>query len=516
MTPRLPEWVEKRDGRREPFDADKISQALYAATEAIGSPNAFLAREMSDGVVHFLGQENEAETIATGQIAEVVEKVVRELGQPELAQAYARQGRTIGLAAEQIKAHRQQPSVTIFDKDYPESVVQRCLETYSLHVVFSRDLAAAHRSGLLELSEATYLQTPRLLESIVLEPTQAQTSISSWNLGWSQVRDASRRAGCGIVVDGAEWLVAAHGPDWLEGFVAGLDAFQRQAVLNVHAATPPAWTAQIGAGPLFGASSASDDLGRQAAITTILDTRARDPQNWHVWQVNWHVQESDLDDARRGAPLQRLMAQHALIFTLDRSRQPVMLFWGMDRNHPAVCLTVGLRLSVFLRQAGIDGDGAKVIAKLPSLARMAVSAGVQKRNYLRRMHPELSRAFLLDRALLVIEPSELESVVVAIAGTEQSKLALDVGRHILQTLRNVAVQAGQANGLDVLLDYSSLKAYHTREFDDPSSFWPAAGALPERCVRVSLPQISVDEVWRHLRHAWRTPGISHVRFRQDA
>src|SRR5262249_33463881 len=89
MTPTAPAWVTKRDGRREPFDADKISQSLYAATESIGAANAFLARELADGVLHFLGQENTADTVATAQIAELVEKVVRELGHPELAQAHA-------------------------------------------------------------------------------------------------------------------------------------------------------------------------------------------------------------------------------------------------------------------------------------------------------------------------------------------------------------------------------------------------------------------------------------------
>ncbi len=52
-----PAWVRKRDGRLEPFDADKISRALFAASEALGRPDAFLARELTDGVVHFLTEE---------------------------------------------------------------------------------------------------------------------------------------------------------------------------------------------------------------------------------------------------------------------------------------------------------------------------------------------------------------------------------------------------------------------------------------------------------------------------
>ena len=78
MTPSLPAWVEKRDGRREAFDADKISQSIFAATEAVGEPNAFLARELADGVLHFLVQESDSNVPTTGQIAELVEKVVRE------------------------------------------------------------------------------------------------------------------------------------------------------------------------------------------------------------------------------------------------------------------------------------------------------------------------------------------------------------------------------------------------------------------------------------------------------
>src|SRR2546425_864204 len=41
----LPQYVKKDDGRLEPFDGDRICQALFAATEARGQPDAFLARD---------------------------------------------------------------------------------------------------------------------------------------------------------------------------------------------------------------------------------------------------------------------------------------------------------------------------------------------------------------------------------------------------------------------------------------------------------------------------------------
>jgi len=50
----LPAWVKKRGGRLEPFDSDKIVRGLFAATESCGRPDAFLARELADGVLLFL------------------------------------------------------------------------------------------------------------------------------------------------------------------------------------------------------------------------------------------------------------------------------------------------------------------------------------------------------------------------------------------------------------------------------------------------------------------------------
>src|SRR5437870_4712458 len=90
LSPELlpPVWIYKRDGRLVPFEADKISRALFAATETLGRPDAFLARELTDGVVHFLAEEVNGAIPATAHIAELVVKVVRELGQQSLARAF--------------------------------------------------------------------------------------------------------------------------------------------------------------------------------------------------------------------------------------------------------------------------------------------------------------------------------------------------------------------------------------------------------------------------------------------
>jgi ribonucleoside-triphosphate reductase len=98
----LPAWIAKRDGRLEPFDADRIVQALFDASESLGSPDAFLARELTDAVLHFFRPDPPDAIPTTDQVVEQVVKVVRELGQPALAQAFAARrehGRAGGRAA---------------------------------------------------------------------------------------------------------------------------------------------------------------------------------------------------------------------------------------------------------------------------------------------------------------------------------------------------------------------------------------------------------------------------------
>ena len=74
-----PIWVRDRDGQVVPFEADRISQSLFAATEHLGHPDAFL-RELTDGVVHFLAEETRDLPPSTDELPELVAKVVANSG----------------------------------------------------------------------------------------------------------------------------------------------------------------------------------------------------------------------------------------------------------------------------------------------------------------------------------------------------------------------------------------------------------------------------------------------------
>src|SRR5262245_54204545 len=69
----LPAWVSRRAGRLEPFEPDRICRGLFAALADLGRPDAFLARELTDGVLHFLAGEFDAPP-AAAELAEFVAK----------------------------------------------------------------------------------------------------------------------------------------------------------------------------------------------------------------------------------------------------------------------------------------------------------------------------------------------------------------------------------------------------------------------------------------------------------
>ena len=386
-------------------------------------------------MLHFLEQEKDSETVTTAQIAELVEKVVRELGQPALAQAFAAAVRSTQRGEVSPKP-RPEASYAFSIEDSPVKVTSECLTAYSLHAVFSRDIAAAHSAGLLYLDG---LVSPRLLEAVVVDPPPVGTADSPWMLGWSQVREASQRA-ARLVVDNPELILAAHGPPWLEGFAAALEAYGSGATMNLRPATPPNWAKDLSTGPLF-ANVASSERGTGDHANSILKAA----ESCEEIDIRWHLQDQDFEDAARRDALRAMLARaetfsaetlNRIVFVFDRPRQPVNLWNGIDRSHPADLMFVWLMLNAFLKLPEVGGDAARMLEKLPSLVRMVASAGVQKRNYLRRHCPELAHGFLLDRARLVVEPFGVAEVVRALTGVSpvQSPLAQRTFCQILETV----------------------------------------------------------------------------------
>jgi hypothetical protein len=475
--PQPPAWVCKRDGQSVPFDADKISRALFAASESLGRPDAFLARELADGVVHFLTLENDEATPTTEQISELVIKVVRELGQPALAEAFARFGerRTRVPVVETPAARPASPAsppneiVFRFAAGTPLSeVVPACVRDYVLQTVFTRDLVAAHGEGLLTL---TGLDAPTELSGYLLGPP-----LDSGRGIVTALENVRRFAGHFAVLDGPEYSLASGHvsvDDFARDLAIGLRLTGLRGVVNLNCATPPSWAGDLAEGPLFAGQNrtpATEQLQQLAddLANALLQPSHSIPREEKL-RIDWHLGERDFEatPARRERLHDRVrqaLEGKAIGFVFDRPRRPTALAEGIDRQHPALLSTVGVHLPRLAMQPGINGDTSKFLAKLGSLARLALSAGVQKREYLRQLErnrsskpleqPALTSGFLLDRARLMVAPIGLDQLVQSFLskGLSAGGAALEFGRQIVQRLRDVLRQDGRNTHLDTCID----------------------------------------------------------------
>jgi ATP cone domain len=520
----LPAFVKKRDGRLVPFEPDKICQALFAASESLGHADAFLARELTDGVLHFLAREWAGEVPATTQVAELVAKVVRELGQPKLAQAFSaeRQGRRPSAApiAPQVVSTEARPSTDqtvhfqFSPSDAPDEVARNVLREYSLRAIYSRDIVAAHVEGWLTL---TGLEHPLHLAGGAVDVTDADTLRPLGQFG---------------VIDGLEYYGKPLAEmDEALGKIAGT------AILNVNCITPPAWAEERAAGPLFGdeprrAGSAEDNVLNEVLARWLLPRApARAPR------ILWHLSERDFQPGTASQIRLHWLARRALEashleFVFDRPRRPIVLAEGIDRKHPAVLLTVGLHLPRLLSHASVAGDRERFLVKLGSLTRMAVSAGVQKRNFLRARGENMTREFLLDRARLVVAPLGLESMARALTGSGLcDKTATDFAQQVVSSLCANLRCDGKAANLDACVDGAGESFRGPVDAASQPGLTPwdataslksqiaAAGSLHESAaagtaIALVAPDLSVspEEVATVLHFAWKQTEVVRLRF----
>ena len=278
--------------------------------------------------------------------------------------------------------------------------MRQCLRAYSLQAVFARDLAAAHEEGLVTL---TGLENPDELARQVLAANAECLQVEL-----ALVDVAARRT---IIIDSPEYdLTETTVRPWLRGLAEFCEITGRKAHVNLHTATPPAWAVPHAGGPLFAPHRESPPSELAGHVARLLVEENNQLGNSCV-HIEWHLSDGDFrpEQSQELESITRYAASgKRLSFLFDRPRRPLALGPGVDRTHGAVLLDIVLELPRLLTMTGVDGDAGLFLAKLPSLARMALRGGIQKRNYLRSRggaRPGLARGFLLERARLVVIPA---------------------------------------------------------------------------------------------------------------
>jgi ATP cone domain len=467
MSEARPPWkVVKRDGRVEPFEPEKLQHTLFAATERLGAPNPFLARELTDGVVHFLAAEAAGRALPTSEIAETVAKVVREFGHAALADAYeaAIQVPTVPKAARSRAASNvmQGPATPITAEqsvfEVERAASAHSLREYSLGFVWPREFVSAHRDGLLHL---TGLETPLEMAGVVLPHVRPESEKGPSYL--EGVAAARAHAGQFLAIDGPEYALAGgsgSAEERIDAFLSELrlaaDATGLTILLNLNHPEPPPWDADMATGPLFPppTGQAAEEAPRLASGLA-LQVTAGPRSGLRIW---WHVRESDFEPAQLPTLL-KLAASAAdgspVEFVFDRPKRPVALGPGLDRRHPAVVAVVGINLPALVMQLGAGpADRAVFLKKLGSLTRFAKSAGHVRQDYLRRhARPSARAGFLLERSRLVVVPAGLDAAVRTLLGPESSSpgLITDFGKQVLSTIRE-ALASDRPRVLDSVID----------------------------------------------------------------
>ncbi|MFO0846886.1 MAG: hypothetical protein U0797_31730, partial [Gemmataceae bacterium] len=175
-------------------------------------------------------------------------------------------------------------------------------------------------------------------------------------------------------------------------------------------------------------------------------------------RVDWHLSVADFGDrGRLCSVIDRALTGAAVGFVFDHPRRPVALAEGLDRDRPAALLVAGLHLPALAGQPGMLADPERFLQRLGSLVRLALSAAVQKRAFLRRQPragADVTSGFLLDRARFVAVPVGLDEVVRQYTGWGMSNggPSLEFGRRVVRRLADVLRDDGRRAQLDACLD----------------------------------------------------------------
>lgn len=467
--PSLPRQVRKRGGRLEPFAREKIQGALFAALTSLGTPDAFLASELTDSVLHFLRQDDAPDPLPTTHIAETLIKVVRELGYPSLAYRFDLSGRERRRLEPASKVPPPLASWTPAEQlgilDWVNTlpgaeVTRRCGSLALAQVIgpaiYPRHLWAAHTEQLLNLGGLTH---PNRLAELTLRLSPQDP------VGW--LKHAGQLAGRCVNVEAGdiELGLASFPPDHVPELARQLhltaEALGLQVGVHLNAPPPP-W-AQPSLGPLFPPELygvAEADSGRAAwrpwrvawveALTQLLPGK-RPPftgaDDLPGLKVVWHVES--VRAAEEAAPLLACLQARGwpveVIFHRPRGPRPDGSA-NRAENGPAILATYTLRLDTLRRRHQQRLLPEAFIGKVGSLTRLALSAGEALRQFLKQTATPWP-AFLLEKASIRLDLAGLGELLPELAdawaiGPTEAELLFHqhLARHLTPILRHAGAE----------------------------------------------------------------------------
>jgi hypothetical protein len=364
------------EGHLQPVSADIISQRLFQASERLGQPRVFLARELADRIVECLADD--PEPLSETELHEQVAKFVREFGYPVLAWAYWQE-----IGASQAT------------------------------VGWPRDVDSLRQSGLLVLDGETPVY--RLADLVLRFPDDGQPGDEAISRSIEQ----GSRISSAVTWDAfdeklAQWPGPCHVITERAAKVLTESVERHRVVASVHLNCAGSLArASDSASPLFAdfPRPSIDESRRRLLALSLARMLAGQPRvrlYWHIpLSERCRIDPADIPDELR----QLVRAQVSLEWVFDRPREDISLGPGLSRSHGAVLAYVGCHCHRLVAQLG-PVRWQEYREKLRTLTRLARSAARCHYQHLRGAGvPEWREGFLLERSRFVLVPIGLEAAV---------------------------------------------------------------------------------------------------------
>lgn len=436
--PRLPSWVRLENGSLVPFDPDTTQKWIFAALARCGHPDAFLCRELTDSVHHFLADRVDPGTVGHARLEEVVIQILRELGHARLAAAIQIAG------PGEVRAGVDRAALLAMGDAAARRIAVGNLRRFAADRVFSPQVMALVDEGLLHLSA---LRQPHQVAARVRHPLAPTPTFAA---PWSDELGT-----CLDGLDSPEHALALAGDsagtvgEYLTRLAAAAAAAGRWVSLHVNAAPAPPW-AETDFRPLFPPpprwATHVEDL-REQLVAGGAAVPPEAPLRWTL-----HLQGAMLPSW--GRHLAALLRQRGTLdLVWDRPRQPVRLDMGLTRRRWAKLQTIDLDLDR-LWQCGGPWELDPWIGRLLLLLRMAVTAGVQHREFLRRLAPP-QPDFVLEHASVQLRLRGLAAVARHFFPSKSGLAAvLKFVAHLMERLEPLLRREAALHGLPAVVTWS--------------------------------------------------------------
>lgn len=361
------------------------------------------------------------------------------------------------------------------------------LEQYALQEVFSRDVAGLHFEGLLHLFDLTSpCQWPALSANVpALAMRSADESGMLDNLEEHLHEQASRAAGV-IAIEALDSVLALASSDDADPIRLADKVYSILArVLSVHPirmvvnlfGRVPEFVAQwLSDGPLFQIRASEAQQRLAGSIGEALAQRIVVERSMHGrCRLDLHIEpDGQTYSLDHPEPWSRwILSGGSVCLCFDRRGQELAegLFWD-DHGRSAVCQYVGIDLMELHRHVGSVNDDDNLTQRLAMLCETAVRAGVQKREFLRRLQPELFAGHRPYRAQMVVVPIGLDRLVTQMLGSglNESAAARDFALQLLRTIKQRLAREGKHYQLPC-----EIAGYPVIAFPEPVSLGSPAG-----------------------------------------